>query len=532
MQGTEQKITTSYSSFETVRKEGYLYVDKTAYLYRLVTGSDMYFLSRPRRFGKTLTVSTLEAIFQGKRELFKGLAIDALDYDWKPYPIIHIDFGDCPFDTPKELDSWLCDLVLRIAKGNGVVVEGMRNSAVLFANLLEALSSREGKAVVLVDEYDKVLSDNALASNVLELRDTLKGIYDVIKTKGALLRFVFITGVTKFSKVGIFSGMNNLYDASLDPGYGTMMGYTQKELEENFAGHIDQGVKDAGMDREAYLAKIKAMYDGYKFTVESESVYNPVSIGLFFTQGHGRSFEDYWIDTGNMKLVMDMATTIDLDVSDAIARGMSKRALESFDIANLKGMKGNPNKIQALLLQTGYLTIDHEDELERILFLRVPNGEVEDAYDVRLLECFHGGMEVDQEVGDMCYALKAGDTRKFIDILSPFMSGITYPAGASREVVFATVVATLMRQMRHQLTSTVEDRTSGGRIDLSVVTDKHVYVIEYKVDQGADVALKQIREKRYADKFRLEKGKTIHLVGISFSSANHAVLDWKEEILD
>ena len=532
MQGTEQKITTSYSSFETIRKEGYLYVDKTAYLYRLVTGSDMYFLSRPRRFGKTLTVSTLEAIFQGKRELFKGLAIDALDYDWKPYPIIHIDFGDCPFDTPKELDSWLCDLVLRIAKGNGVVVEGMRNSAVLFANLLEALSSREGKAVVLVDEYDKVLSDNALASNVLELRDTLKGIYDVIKTKGALLRFVFITGVTKFSKVGIFSGMNNLYDASLDPGYGTMMGYTQKELEENFAGHIDQGVKDAGMDREAYLAKIKAMYDGYKFTVESESVYNPVSIGLFFTQGHGRSFEDYWIDTGNMKLVMDMATTIDLDVSDAIARGMSKRALESFDIANLKGMKGNPNKIQALLLQTGYLTIDHEDELERILFLRVPNGEVEDAYDVRLLECFHGGMEVDQEVGDMCYALKAGDTRKFIDILSPFMSGITYPAGASREVVFATVVATLMRQMRHQLTSTVEDRTSGGRIDLSVVTDKHVYVIEYKVDQGADVALKQIREKRYADKFRLEKGKTIHLVGISFSSANHAVLDWKEEILD
>ncbi|MDY6345074.1 MAG: AAA family ATPase, partial [Sphaerochaetaceae bacterium] len=166
MQGTGQKITTSYSSFETVRKEGYLYVDKTAYLYRLVTGSDMYFLSRPRRFGKTLTVSTLEAIFQGKRELFKGLAIDKTDYNWKTYPIIHIDFGDCPFDTPKELDSWLCDLVLRIAKGNGVVVEGMRNSAVLFANLLEALSSREGKVVVLVDEYDKVLSDNVFSPEV------------------------------------------------------------------------------------------------------------------------------------------------------------------------------------------------------------------------------------------------------------------------------------------------------------------------------------------------------------------------------
>ena len=528
-----KRILTSNSSFETLRKGNYIYVDKTAYLHSLVSQEGaMFFFSRPRRFGKSLTVSTLEAIFRGKRELFKGLAIDQTDYDWKTYPVVHIDFGNCGKKTPTDLERWLKKNLQQIAQSYSIAPLDLSQQADdVFTDLLLGLAP-QGKIVILVDEYDKVLSDNALASNVLELRDTLKGIYDVIKTKGALLRFVFITGVTKFSKVGIFSGMNNLYDASLDPGYGTMMGYTQKELEENFAGHIDQGVKDAGMDREAYLAKIKEMYDGYKFTVESESVYNPVSIGLFFTQGHGRSFEDYWIDTGNMKLVMDMATTIDLDVSDAIARGMSKRALESFDIANLKGMKGNPNKIQALLLQTGYLTIDHEDELERILFLRVPNGEVEDAYDVRLLECFHGGMEVDQEVGDMCYALKAGDTRKFIDILSPFMSGITYPAGTSREVVFATVVATLMRQMRHQLTSTVEDRTSGGRIDLSVVTDKHVYVIEYKVDQGADVALKQIREKRYADKFRLEKGKTIHLVGISFSSANHAVLDWKEEILD
>ena len=248
MQGTEQKITTSYSSFETVRKEGYLYVDKTAYLYRLVTGSDMYFLSRPRRFGKTLTVSTLEAIFQGRRELFKGLAIDALDYDWKTYPIIHIDFGDCPFDTPEELDSWLCDLVLRIAKENGVVVEGMRNSAVLFANLLEALSSREGKVVVLVDEYDKVLSDNVFSDHVEELR--------------------------------------------------TVLGYTQKELETNFAGYIDQGVKDTGMSREAYLAKVREMYDGYRFAPGCETVYNPVSVGLFFTNGRGQDFEDYWIDTG------------------------------------------------------------------------------------------------------------------------------------------------------------------------------------------------------------------------------------------
>ena len=294
-------IMTANGSFENLRRGGYVYVDKTSYLHSLVRQEgNMFFLSRPRRFGKTLTVSTLEAIFQGKRELFKGLAIDALDYDWKIYPIIHIDFGDCPFDTPKELDDWLCDLVLRIAKANGVVVEGMRNSAVLFANLLEALSSQKGKVVVLVDEYDKVLSDNVFSDHVEELRTVLGNFYQVIKTKGALLRFVFITGVTKYARLSVFSKMNNLKDLSMSPVYGTMLGYTQKELEENFAGYIGQGVKDTGMGREAYLAKVREMYDGYRFAPGCETVYNPVSVGSFFdgSDGGGVRFNDYWIDTG------------------------------------------------------------------------------------------------------------------------------------------------------------------------------------------------------------------------------------------
>ncbi len=184
MQGTEQKITTSYSSFEMVRKEGYLYVDKTAYLYRLVTGADMYFLSRPRRFGKTLTVSTLEAIFQGKRELFKGLAIDSLDYDWKTYPIIHIDFTNCWKKTADALDGWLKDRLEEVADSYGVgPLDMAKTSDDLFAKLILLLSKKD-KVVVLVDEYDKVVSDNALAENVGELRDTLRGFYQVIKAKG------------------------------------------------------------------------------------------------------------------------------------------------------------------------------------------------------------------------------------------------------------------------------------------------------------------------------------------------------------
>ena len=531
MQGTEQKITTSYSSFETVRKEGYLYVDKTAYLYRLVTGSDMYFLSRPRRFGKTLTVSTLEAIFQGKRELFKGLAIDALDYDWKPYPIIHIDFGDCPFDTPKELDSWLCDLVLRIAKGNGVVVEGMRNSAVLFANLLEALSSREGKAVVLVDEYDKVLSDNVFSDHVEELRTVLGNFYQVVKTKGALLRFVFITGVTKYARLSVFSKMNNLKDLSMSPVYGTMLGYTQKELEENFAGYIDQGIQDTGMGREAYLAKVREMYDGYRFAPGCETVYNPVSVGSFFdgSDGGGVRFNDYWIDTGSSKLVMDMAQSVDLDVTEDLEEGMGADALSSFDVAELSQAKGDMDKVQAFLLQTGYLTLGGYDEELGVYYLRFPNKEVQEAYYRNLLTRWCS-RESGVVIRNLVVALRKGDTQGYMGTLAAVFASVPYRAG-KKEPDFAQVVDMVTLLCGKAVRVVAEDQTSEGRIDLSIVAGEHVYVMEFKADKSADVALKQIKEKRYADKFRLEKGKTIHLMGIAFSSTGHTVQDWKEEVL-
>ena len=521
-------IMTANGSFETLRRGGYVYVDKTAYLHSLVRQEgNMFFLSRPRRFGKTLTVSTLEAIFQGRRELFKGLAIDKTDYDWKPYPIIHIDFGDCPFDTPKELDSWLCDLVLRIAKGNGVVVEGMRNSAVLFANLLEALSSREGKVVVLVDEYDKVLSDNVFSDHVEELRTVLGNFYQVVKTKGALLRFVFITGVTKYARLSVFSKMNNLNDLSLDPDYGTMLGYTQKELEENFAGYIGQGVKDTGMGREAYLAKVREMYDGYRFAPGCETVYNPVSVGLFFTNGHGKAFKNFWFDTGSSKLVMDMAQSVDLDVTEDLGMGMDADALSEFDVAELKDMRGDINKVQAFLLQTGYLTIESGNE--SMLMLRFPNAEVRNAYSKSLLRRLYGPTS-QNVIMAMENRLKEGDTASCMELLAAFFAKIPYKE-TRKDSDFAQIVDALVAAMSVEVRMASEDRTSAGRIDLTVETGRHVYVMECKVDKSAEAALRQIKEKRYADKFRLEKGKTVHLVGIAFSSTGHTVQDWKEEVL-
>ena len=523
-------IMTANGSFENLRRGGYVYVDKTAYLHSLVRQEgNMFFLSRPRRFGKTLTVSTLEAIFQGRRELFKGLAIDKTDYDWKPYPIIHIDFGDCGKSTPEGLDGWLKDRLEEVADAYGTgPLDMTKTSDDLFAKLILLLSKKD-KVVVLVDEYDKVLSDNVFSDHVEELRTVLGNFYQVIKTKGALLRFVFITGVTKYARLSVFSKMNNLKDLSMSPVYATMLGYTQKELEENFAGSIEQGTRDTGMGREAYLAKVREMYDGYRFAPGCETVYNPVSVGSFFdgSDGGGVRFNDYWIDTGSSKLVMDMAQSVDLDVTEDLERGMAKSALSSFDVAELSHAMGDMGKVQAFLLQTGYLTIESGNE--SMLMLRFPNAEVRNAYSKSLLRRLYGPTS-QNVIMAMENTLKEGETASCMELLAAFFAKIPYKE-TRKESDFAQIVDALVAAMSVEVRMASEDRTSAGRIDLTVETGRHVYVMEFKVDKSAETALRQIKEKRYADKFRLEKGKTIHLLGIAFSSTGHTVQDWKEEVL-
>ena len=521
---------TANGSFENLRRGGYVYVDKTAYLHSLVRQEgNMFFLSRPRRFGKTLTISTLEAIFQGKRELFKGLAIDKTDYDWKTYPVVHIDFGDCGKSTPEGLDGWLKDRIEEIAEAYGVgPLDKTKTSDDLFAKLILLLSKKD-KVVVLIDEYDKVLSDNVFSPEVEKLRQVLGNFYQVIKTKGALLRFVFITGVTRYAMVNEFSGLNNLNNISMDTDYATMLGYTQKELEENFAGYIGQGVKDTGMGREAYLAKVREMYDGYRFAPGCETVYNPVSVGLFFSNGCGQDFNDYWIDTGNSKLVMDMAQSVDLDVTEDLERGMAKSALSSFDVAELRHAMGDMGKVQAFLLQTGYLTIGDYDEGFSLYSLRFPNKEVREAYYRNLLTRWCA-KESEYVVRDLVVALRKGDTQGYMGTLTAVFASVPYRAG-KKEPDFAQVVDVVMLLCGKAVKVVAEDQTSEGRIDLSVEAGDHVYVMEFKADKSAETALTQIKDKRYADKFRLEKGKTVHLLGIAFSSTGHTVQEWKEEVL-
>ncbi|MDD7200766.1 MAG: PD-(D/E)XK nuclease domain-containing protein, partial [Spirochaetales bacterium] len=278
---------------------------------------------------------------------------------------------------------------------------------------------------------------------------------------------------------------------------------------------------------EAYLGKVREMYDGYRFAPGCETVYNPVSVGLFFSNGHGKAFKNFWFDTGSTKLVMDMAGSVDLDVTEDLGMGMDADALSEFDVAELKGMRGDINKVQAFLLQTGYLTIESGDE--SMLMLRFPNAEVRNAYSKSLLRRLYGPTS-QNVIMAMEGRLKEGDTSSFMEILAAFFAKIPYK-DARKESDFAQVVDALVAAMGADVRMAGEDRTSAGRIDLTVETDRHVYVMEFKADKSAEAALRQIKDKHYADKFRLERGKTIHLLGIAFSSTGHTVQEWKEEIL-
>ena len=378
-------IQTSNGSFEVLRKNDYLYVDKTRFLYDLIQNGNMFLCSRPRRFGKSLAISTLEAIFQGKRELFKGLFIDSADYGWKTYPVVHIDFGWSGKSTSRDLDAWLKDRVREIAESYGVtgIPEGV-TSAEQFSDLIASLASRHGQVVVLVDEYDKVVNDNADkdVETVTELRETLRAFYAPIKTLNRYIRFAFITGVTRLTMAGIFGGLNNLNDISMDSDYATMMGYTQQELETNFADYIELGMRETGLDRETYLGKMREMYGGYRFEKNSPPVYNPVSVGLFFFEG-GACFNNYWFETGgNTRLVMNVAKEVDFNRIIDLEEPVSSDSFSNFEITALYGPFVNQEALKWLLYQTGYLTIDHaECEFGTTFYhLAFPNQEVERSF--------------------------------------------------------------------------------------------------------------------------------------------------------
>ena len=526
-----KRIDTSYSVFEDLIQSNNLYVDKTSYLYRLITqGNRYYFLSRPRRFGKSLTLSTLESIFKGKRELFKGLYIDSTDYDWKEYPVIHIDFSNIEYININDFRKQIKDELVSIATKYNVKIQDDFEYNQVLKSLIEKLSE-SGKAVVLIDEYDSLLNSNINNENIEDIRSVLRGFYSVIKASSTNIRFCFITGVTKFSKMSIFSSMNNLVDISMDDEYSTMLGYTQKELEENFSEYIDKAVKEENIGREEYLEEVKRWYDGYKFSANGESVYNPVSIGLFFTKG-GRFFRNYWISTGGMSyLLTEVAKRVKFDVSLSDNVKISEDKLHSTDIVQMLRTNVSKENFLALLYQSGYLTIKEATLVSGsyLLTLGYPNEEVENGLNEILLPAYIGSSANSFDRLVIISYFNSGNVSDAMKVLSSIFASIPYyELVFDRESAWHAGFVCMMNIVGADIIP--ESATNKGRIDCVLKCPNDIYIIEFKFNQSAMDAISQIKKNKYYESYMKEK-KAIHLLGINFSTEEKNIIEWKDEVL-
>ena len=509
-------------SFDYLIEKDCLYVDKTEYLYNLVSSQKkLYFFSRPRRFGKSLTLSTLKAIFQGKKELFKGLYIDKQPYDWKKYPVIHLDLGSISASTSEKLEYLLLKKVLEIAEEYNIKLS-VKYPEEAFEELIKKLSKRNGDVVVLIDEYDKPILNNIENENVAQLQKIMKGFYSVIKTCELYERFVFITGVGKFMKVSIFSDLNNLNDISMSDDYATMCGYTEKELKDYFDEKISDLAALHGIEYKDFLARVKKWYDGYKFSDGGENVYNPVSISKFL-QDNGK-FNNYWFETGTPSIIIKKIKDTKFDLSEIISNYNTEDIFSAFSPDDVS--------IIPLMYQTGYLTIKDvkypdrkKSNDEQILYkLGFPNTEVEQSFFRRLL----AGLNNENLIGDylsikLRKAVTEGKIDEFMSIMDTYLSNIPYDIQLKYEKYYQSIFFMIFRMIGCDIRA--EERTDKGRIDAVLDTGDHIYVFEFKMNKSARIALKQIKENEYAKPYQ-HSGKPITIIGANYNFEKHK-LTWK-----
>ena len=531
-------ISTDNASFEFFRKNDVLYVDKTEFIYKLLCAwpRRFFFVSRPRRFGKSLFCNSLESLFKGEKELFKGLYIYD-KYDFKPYPVLHFDFNNMDADSIEDFIKGLKGKIILQAEEVGIDIDSSYGPAMMFEMLIERLYRRDGEIVIIQDEYDAPLTSAAIGNPEMAegIRKTLNSFYATIKNKAGMIRFCFITGVVKLSNLSIFSAMNNLVDLSMDKEFAGAFGYTDEELDEYFGEGIDEYLEaNPGKykSREEFREKIRNYYDGYRFSPESETrVYNPVSIGFFFNDGC--KFSNYWYKTGGSALVVKLAENFRLEdlLYDDIQ--ISEFSLVAFDISKLNRNEGKTDTAfrAALLYYTGYLSIKTATE-EKIL-LGFPNNEVSSSFTNYLLEKYSKDDEKSRLlVTDARIAAKEGKTEEIIRALNAFYDQCTSVLISKRyEQPYQLIMHMFFVAAGCRVVA--ELPTKLGRIDNSMEIGKHIYLFELKVDKSADEAISQIQEKKYGDIFKeeMKKGKILHLIGIDFSSEERTIRNYREEVI-
>ena len=514
-----QKIAQGVYDFRIMREDGYVYVDKTALLGDLVTGGRdaYYFISRPRRFGKSLMLSTLKYIFQGKRELFKGLAIDKMDYDWAEYPVLHFNFATMKVETLALFEQQFVERVSRTIEAAG----GTYNPAVTpdtnFADAIRFLAQERGKPVVLlIDEYDApvgaALSDPAKATAI---RATLSSFYGEIKNNAADVRFMMMTGVTRFTQLSVFSALNNLNDLTMDSRYATLLGYTEEELEANFSPSLHAHADIMGLPYEDYRAELRRWYNGYRFAKNNAvRVYNPVAIAKTIGPKEP-TFAPTWSKTGTPSVLINYLsdhelTEMDYDKVENISE-------DDLDICRLEAILP-----VSILYQSGYLTI--KDYSEWGFTLGVPNEEVRRGLALLLAQYATKGFAVDYH-GSLCMLLGKCDFQGFFAKLKALYAHLTYGSTEIRvhESSYLRPLYALLAS-HPALRVIAEDTQAKGRADLVVESQRNVFIFELKVDKSAAEAIAQIKANGYAEPYKA-LGKPIYLIGLNFKSATHSLDD-------
>ncbi len=495
-----------------------IYVDKTKHIYNLLTGGGQYyFLSRPRRFGKSLLVSTLKEIFSGNKELFKGLWIHN-KIDWNTYPVIHIDFLGLNYSIKEELVDTLDYLVNQNARSHDVDLKEKTYDK-RFIELIIKLS-RQNRVVVLVDEYDKPIIDFVEdQKTALENRNILKNFYSTLKGMDEFLEFVLITGVSKFSKVSLFSDLNNLNDITLDEKYAAMLGYTHQELLEYFDDRLDELAEKARKDE--WVADIREWYNGYSWDGKN-FLYNPYSIMNFFQK---RKFANYWFESGSPSFLVKLIKKYDLDMSQFESYKAGEEVFSSFDIDRMH--------VVSLLFQTGYLTIKeilYGSRRKRFYILSYPNLEVKEALLVYLLGDFSPKFadKISVLVDDLKTELENDGIDKFFEIIRYLFAQIPYDMFVSdREGYYQTVIYLVLMLIGIDIKTEVE--TNLGRIDAVIELGDRIYIMEFKLGT-AEEALEQIKEKKYYEKY-LIPSKVVKLIGVGFDIKQRNPGDYKIEAL-
>ena len=509
-------------TFEEIRKLDNLYIDKTEYIYRMThTSGKYFFLSRPRRFGKSLLVSTFQSYFEGKKELFEGLAIEKLEKEWNTYPVLHFDLSKGKHMEKELLNRYLMDIIEKQearfdCKSNKIDVN------IRLDDLINAVYQKTGKqVVVLIDEYDAPLLDVAHEKEKLdELRNTMRNFYSPLKGNESMLRFVFMTGITKFSQLSIFSELNNIKNVSMDEPYAGICGITKEELLTQMSDDIDALAGHLELSREETIQELKDHYDGYHFCWPSPDVFNPYSLLNCFADGR---MDDYWFGSGTPTYLINMMRKYDFlptDLGEAIEVGK-----KDFD-APTETM----TTIVPLLYQSGYVTIKGYDKPTKLYLLALPNQEIRVGLYGSLLPHYltDKSAKANTTIAKMSVLVKKGDMDAAFCLLNDFLETVPYCDNTHYEGHWQQTLY-IMFALLTNYDILVEQRTAKGRIDITMETADTIYVIELKFNKSAEEALAQIEAKHYADAFKMS-GKKMLKIGLNFSVKDEVnSLEWKIE---